>query len=154
MLHEQIAATNDNNLRKSLQTSSWVCSHCLVPLAQEGYWTPRTYARQGSEIGEHKSCVWNLGREKEPCSADRNIHITEQSLQNPVRAFLQEEWREDERTLSETLKKRSRLDQKKNFFPWKIVGQWNDLPANVVEAATSGSFKRRLMNHRRSLVTR
>ena len=50
-------------------------------------------------------------------------------------------------------KKRARLDQKKNFFPVKIVGKWNDLPANVVEAATIGSFKRRLMNHRRSLVT-
>ena len=50
-------------------------------------------------------------------------------------------------------KKRARLDQKKNLFPVKIVGKWNDLPANVVEAATIGSFKRRLMNHRRSLVT-
>ena len=49
-------------------------------------------------------------------------------------------------------KKRARLDQKKNFFPVNIVGKWNDLPANVVEAATIGSFKRILMNHRRSLV--
>ena len=49
------------------------------------------------------------------------------------------------------LKKRAGLDQKKN--PVKIIGKLNDLPANVVEAATIGSFKRRLMNHRRSLVT-
>ncbi len=31
--------------------------------------------------------------------------IPEQLPQNPARAFLQEEWREDERTLSETIKK-------------------------------------------------
>ncbi len=153
MFHEQIAATNDENLRNSLQTSFWVCFHYLVPLAQEGYWTPRTYARQGSEIREHKSCVWNLGREEEPCSADGNIQIPQQLLQTPARAFLQEEWREDERTLSETIQKRARLNQKKNFFPVKIVGKWNVLPANVIEAATIGSFKRILVNHRRSLVT-
>ena len=51
-------------------------------------------------------------------------------------------------------KKRARLDQKKYFFPVNIVDKWNDLPVNVVEAATIGSFKRRLMNYRRSLVTR
>ena len=51
------------------------------------------------------------------------------------------------------LLKRARLDQKMNFFPVQIVGKGNDLPANVLEAATIGSFKRRLMNHRRSLVT-
>ena len=52
-----------------------------------------------------------------------------------------------------TLRNWARLDQNKNVFPVKIVGKWNDLPANVVEAATIGSFKRRLMNHRHSLVT-
>ena len=62
--------------------------------------------------------------------------IPEQLPQNPARAFLQEEWREDEseRTLLETgqklLKKRARPDQK-NFFPVKIVGKWNDLPAQA-----------------------
>ena len=59
----------------------------------------------------------------------------------------------DKRTLSETIQKTARLDQKKNFFPVRIVGKWNDLPANVVEAATIGSFKGRLMNHRRCLET-
>ena len=44
------------------------------------------------------------------------------------------------------------LWMKQNFFPVKIVGKWNGLPANVVEAATIGSFNRRLVNHRRSLA--
>ena len=48
-------------------------------------------------------------------------------------------------------KKRVGVDQKKN--PVKIIGKLNDLPANVVESATICSFNRRLMNHRRSLVT-
>ena len=84
------------------------------------------------------------------CQSYQNIQIPEQLLQNPARAFLQEERREDSQKL---FKKRARLDQRKNFFPVKIVGKWNDLPANVVEAATIGSFKRRLMNHQRSIVT-
>ena len=49
---------------------------------------------------------------------------------------------------------RARLDQKKNFFPVKkIVGNCSDFRANVVDAATIGSFKRRLVNRRHSLVT-
>ena len=36
------------------------------------------------------------------------------------------------RWLTAFLRDRARLDQKKNFFPVKIVGKWNDLPANVV----------------------
>ena len=39
---------------------------------------------------------------------------------------------------------------RKNFFPMKIVGSWNCQPANVVDAATIGSFKRRLVKQRRS----
>ena len=93
--------------------------------------------------------------EEEPCSADGNIQIPEQLLiyyKTPPERFKKNG--ERTRGLSQkVLKKRARLDQKKNFFPVKIVGQWNDLPASVVEAATIRSFKRRLLNHRRSLVT-
>ena len=39
-----------------------------------------------------------------------------------------------------------------NFYPMKIVDTWNNLPANVAEAPTIGSFKRRLTKYRRSLV--
>ena len=41
---------------------------------------------------------------------------------------------------------------KNNFYPMKIVDTWNNLPANVAEAPTIGSFKRRLTKYRRSLV--
>ena len=47
---------------------------------------------------------------------------------------------------------KARLDQKKIFYPMKIVNTWNNLPASVAEAPTIGSFKRRLKKHRRSLV--
>ena len=41
-------------------------------------------------------------------------------------------------------KQRARLDQKKNFYPMKIVDTWNNLPANVAEATTiDGSTARR-----------
>ena len=42
---------------------------------------------------------------------------------------------------------RARLDQKKNFYPMKIVDTWNNLPASVAEAPTIGSFKMRLKKH-------
>ena len=47
---------------------------------------------------------------------------------------------------------KARLDQKKIFYPMKIVNTWNNLPASVAEAPTIGSFKRRLKKHRRSLL--
>ena len=47
---------------------------------------------------------------------------------------------------------RARLDQKKKFYPMKIVDTCIKLPASVAEAPTIGSFKRRLKKHRRSLV--
>ena len=49
-------------------------------------------------------------------------------------------------------KQRARLEQRKNFYPMKIVDTWNNLPASVAEAPTIGSFKRRLKKYRRSLV--
>ena len=82
-----------------------------------------------------------------------NIQIPEQLLQTPPERFFKTNSERTRGHSQKLFKKRARLDQKKNFFPVKIVGKWNDLPANVVEAATIGSFKRRLMNHRPSLVT-
>ena len=47
---------------------------------------------------------------------------------------------------------KARLDQKKIFYPMKIVNTWNNLPASVAEAPTIRSFKGRLKKYRRSLV--
>ena len=99
--------------------------------------------------------VMKLGREKkEPCSADGNIQIPEQwCCKTPPKRFFKKNGERTRGHCQKLLKNLARLGQKKNFFPVKIVGKGNDLPANLVEAATIGSFKRRLMNLRRSLVT-
>jgi len=40
-------------------------------------------------------------------------------------------------------KYRSRLDTRKNYFSQRVVNEWNQLPAVVVEAESVNSFKNR-----------
>ena len=143
---------------------------------------PKIYERVSRPVLEYASSVWSPWLKKDiellDCTQDRALklgntnHVYETLKERRNRAQLMETLKylnnyyqspperfftkNGERTRGHSqklFKKRARLDQKKNLFPVKIVGKLNDLPANVVEAATIDSFKRRLMNHRRSLVT-
>ena len=131
--------------------------HCLVPLAQEGYFSPRTYAKQVSEIWgggtNHVYIYETLEDRRNRARLMETYKYLNNYYNTPPERFFKKNGERTRGHSQKQLKKRAWLDQNNNFFPVKIVGKWNDLPTKVVEAATIGSFKRRLMNHRRSLVT-
>ena len=39
-----------------------------------------------------------------------------------------------------------KLDTRKNFFSQRVINQWNQLPSDVVEAASVNMFKNKLDN--------
>ena len=59
----------------------------------------------------------------------------------------------DERTRGHQFKIRPKhfsYDEKKNFFFNRVINNWNDLPANVIESETLDTFKKRLDKYMKS----